>query len=257
VVLLALGGIGSLGGWVFWELRTPTPLVDLRLARSRQALTAHVAAALVGLGNYLLLAAVPILAQAPAAPRAGFGTGIVVAGLILLPFSAASVLGGRLTRLLTDRAGRRLVLPVAAFVQAGAFAVFWATRTELWQLFLVMAIAGLGVGAAFAAFPAQLFAAVPVAETGSAMSLNQVLRYVGFALGSTLAATILTAATPARGAAPGSRGYAVIAVVGLAVCLGTAVLTWLLPREAAAAKGEIRASRGGAAPSTAHRPARR
>jgi MFS family permease len=231
VVLLAVGGIASLGAWARWELRTPFPLVDLRLARSRQALTAHLAAGLVGLGNYLLLASVPILAQAPSAAGAGFGTGIVVAALILLPFSAASLLGGRLTRLLADRTGRRLVLPAAALVQASAFAVFWATRTQLWELFLVMAIAGVGVGAAFAAFPAQLFAAVPVSETGSAMSLNQVLRYIGFALGSTLTATILSAATPVHATAPAGRGYAIIAVVGLAVCLLTAVLTWLLPRE--------------------------
>jgi predicted exporter len=58
-----------------------------------------------------------------------------------------------------------------------------------------------------------------------------VLRYIGFALGSTLTATILSAATPVHAAAPASRGYAVLAVVGLAVCLLTAVLTWLLPRE--------------------------
>ena len=104
-------------------------------------------------------------------------------------------------------------------MQASAFAVFWATRTQLWQLFLVMAIAGLGVGAAFAALPAQLFSAVPVSETGSAMSLNQVLRYIGFALGSALTATILSMATPAHATAPGSSGYATIAVVGLVVCL--------------------------------------
>jgi MFS family permease len=257
VVLLAVAGLAALSAWVGWELRTPFPLVDLRLAGSRQALTAHLAAGLVGFGNYLLLASVPILAQAPSATGAGFGTGIVVAGLILLPFSAASLLSSRLTRILADRAGRRLVLPVAALVQASAFAVFWATRTQLWQLFLVMAIAGLGVGAAFAAFPAQLFTAVPVAETGSAMSLNQVLRYIGFALGSALTATILSAATPARAAAPGSNGYATIAVVGLAVCLFTAVLTWLLPREPGAADDGIRASRDGAARPTALRPAGR
>jgi MFS family permease len=257
VVLLAAGGIVVLCGWVAWELRTPFPLVDLRLAGSRQALTAHVAAGLVGLGNYLLIASVPILAQAPRATGAGFGAGIVVAGLILLPFSAASLLGGRLTRVLADRSGRRLILPLAALVQATAFVVFWATRTQLWQLFLVMAIAGLGVGAAFAAFPAQLFAAVPVSETGSAMSLNQVLRYIGFALGSALTATILSAATPARAAAPGSSGYATIAVVGLAVCLLTAGLTWLLPREPSSPDDGIRASRDGAARPTALRPAGR
>lgn len=257
VVLLAVAGVVALSGWVAWELRAQFPLVDLRLAGSRSALTAHVGAGLVGLGNYLLIASVPILAQAPRATGAGFGTGIVVAGLILLPFSATSLVGGRLTRALTDSVGRRIVLPLAALVQASAFAVFWATRTQLWQLFLVMAIAGLGVGAAFAAFPAQLFSAVPVSETGSAMSLNQVLRYIGFALGSALTATILSMATPAHATAPGSSGYATIAVVGLVVCLVTAVLTWLLPRERRTPDERIRASRDGAAPPTALRPAPR
>ena len=60
------------------------------------------------------------------------------------------------------------------------------------------------------------------------MSLNQVLRYVGFAVGSALAATVLEAATPDGGGAPGSGGYAVLAVVGGAVCVATAALTWLV-----------------------------
>lgn len=256
-LVLAAGGVAALAAWVAWELWTPFPLVDLHLARSRAALTAHLAAALVGLGNYLLLASVPILAQSPRGTGAGFGTGIVVAGLILLPFSAASLLGGKLARILTDRAGRRLVLPAAALVQAAAFVVFWATRTQLWQLFLVMAIAGLGVGAAFAAFPAQLFAAVPVKETGSAMSLNQVLRYIGFAVGSALAATILAAATTSSSASPGRSGYATIAVVGLVVCLLTAVVTWLLPGRGPAADDGIRATHDDEERSTARPPARR
>ena len=97
-------------GWS-WESRTPSPLVDLRLARGRVAGTAHVAALLVGLANYLLLASIPILAQAPAGAGAGFGTSIVVAGLILLPFSLASLVAGRVARAFADRAAARLVLP--------------------------------------------------------------------------------------------------------------------------------------------------
>ncbi|PWW24081.1 sugar transport protein [Geodermatophilus normandii] len=222
-----LGGAAlALACWVPWEWRTPSPLVDLRLARGRVALTAHVAALLVGLSNYLLLASVPVLAQGPVSDGAGFGVSIVVAGLVLLPFSAASVLAGRLARLLADRAGQHLVLPVAALVQCAAFVLFGLARTDLWQLFLVMGIAGLGVGAAFAAFPALVVSAVPPSETGSATSLNQVLRYVGFALGSTLTATVLDAATP-EGGAPAASGYTTIAVVGAAVCVLTAVVAWL------------------------------
>jgi MFS family permease len=226
--LLVAGSALALMCWALWELRTPFPLVDLRLARGRIAATAHSAALLVGLSNYLLLASVPVLAQAPSG-GAGFGASIVVAGLALLPFSAASVLAGRLARLLADRAGPHVVLPVAALVQSGAFVLFGFAHAQLWQVFLVMAVAGLGVGAAFAAFPALVISAVPSSETGSAMSLNQVLRYVGFALGSALTATILAAATPEGAAAPGGEGYSAIAVLGFTVCLVTAVVAWLLP----------------------------
>ncbi|WP_232797192.1 MFS transporter [Blastococcus atacamensis] len=226
---LISGSAVVLAIWAFWELRTRSPLVDLRLARGRVAATAHSAALLVGLSNYLLLVSVPVLVQAPRTGGPGFGASILVAGLALLPFSAASALGGRLARLLADRTGFHVVLPVAALVQAGAFLLFEFARSQLWQVFLVMGVAGLGVGAAFAAFPALVISAVPSSETGSAMSLNQVLRYVGFAIGSALAATVLAAATPEGAAAPGSGGYATIAVVGLAVCLLTAAVAWRLP----------------------------
>jgi len=226
---LAAGSVVVLACWAGWELRTPAPLVDLRLARGRVAGTAHSAALLVGLSNYLLLVTVPVLVQAPSAGGPGLGGSVLVAGLALLPFSAASVLGGRCARVLADRAGRLAVLPAAALVQASAFVLFALLRGELWQVFLVMAVAGLGVGAAFAAFPALVLSTVPPSETGSATSLNQVLRYVGFALGSAVAATVLAAATPGGAAEPGSAGYTTIAVVGAAVCLATAVLAQLLP----------------------------
>jgi hypothetical protein len=169
---VAAGAVAVLLGWLFWELRTPFPLVDVRLARGRVAATAHVAALLVGLSNYLLIASIPILAQAPEGEGdgAGFGTTIVVAGLILLPFSLASMVAGRLARAVTDHGRGRLVLPVAALVQSGAFVLFLVARTQLWELFVLMAVAGLGVGAAFAAFPALIISAVPPHETGSAMS---------------------------------------------------------------------------------------
>jgi MFS family permease len=230
--IVAAASVVVLLGWLLWESWTPSPLVDLRLARGRVAGSAHVAALLVGLSNYILLASIPILAQAPEADGAGFDTSIVVAGLILLPFSLASVVAGRVGRSFTDRAAARLVLPVAALVQGGAFVLFLTARTELWQLFVVMAVAGFGVGAAFAAFPALIISAVPSHETGSAMSLNQVLRYVGFAVGSALTATVLAAATPPGAAAPGSSGYGTLAVIGLAVCGTTAVVTWLIPGRA-------------------------
>ena len=39
-------------------------------------------------------------------------------------------------------------------------------------------MSGIGVGMLFAALPGLIVGAVPATETGSAMSLNQVLRYI-------------------------------------------------------------------------------
>jgi MFS family permease len=232
VIGLALVAVVALVSWAAWQLRAEAPLVDLRLARGRTAATAHGAALLVGLANYLLLSSVPRLAQTPGSTGYGFGTSIVVAGLVLLPFSAASFLASRLARTLERVVGKRWVLPCGAVLLGVGEVLFAVVRTDLWQLFLAMAVAGLGVGTVFAALPGLIVSAVPAGETGSAMSLNQVLRYIGFALGSALSATVLEAATDRGAAFPDTSGYTAIGLIGLGTCVALAVLTAVLPGRA-------------------------
>ncbi|WP_460682972.1 MFS transporter [Modestobacter lapidis] len=231
VVGLAVLAVLALAAWIAWQLRAAAPLVDLRLARGRSAATAHGTALLAGLANYLLLASAPRLAQTPESTGYGFGTSIVVAGLVLLPFSVGSVVASRLARPLDRRAGPRAVLPVGAVVLGLGLLMFGLVREELWQLFVGTAVSGLGVGCMFAALPGVIVNAVPVRETGSAMSLNQVLRYIGFAVGSALSATLLEAATPEGAAYPASGGYTAIALVGCAACVAMAVLAVTLPAQ--------------------------
>jgi hypothetical protein len=56
-----------------------------------------------------------------------------------------------------------------------------------------------------------------------------VLRYIGFAVGSALSATVLEAATEPTSAFPVSDGYAAIGLIGLGACVVLAVLTAVLP----------------------------
>lgn len=235
VVALAVVALLTLTAWVVWQLRAAAPLVDLRLARGRSAGIAHATALLVGLANYLLLSSVPRLAQTPESTGYGFDTSIVVAGLILLPFSVASFVASRLARTLDRLGGPRLVLPVGAVVLGLGELLFGLVRDDLWQLFVAMAVAGLGVGAIFAALPGLIVGAVPAGETGSAMSVNQVLRYIGFAIGSALSAALLEAATP-PGAFASSGGYTTIAFVGAGTCVLMAVLTAFAPASRSATR---------------------
>lgn len=241
LVALAVASVGALAWWVGHELRTTYPLVDLRLVRERAVLTADVIAVLAGVGMYLLLSMTTRFVQTPTSAGYGFGSSVVVAGLILLPFSVASVTASRIAAWLARRLSPDHVLPVGSVVFLLAMLGFLGWRHSLWQVVLALTVAGLGVGCTFAAMPSLIVRAVPPEETGSAMSFNQVLRYVGYSTGSALCAAVLLAHTPPGATLPSDEGYHVAALIGAGVWLLTAVVSVALPlhghRRAAAALG--------------------
>jgi MFS family permease len=122
------------------------------------------------------------------------------------------------------------VLPFGCLLFLAALATFALARTQLWQVLVAMLLAGLGVGCTFAALPGLVVRGVPASETGSAMSFNQVLRYVGFSTGSAASAAILAAATPGGRVLPDADGYTTAALLGCGTWALTGVLSLLLPR---------------------------
>jgi hypothetical protein len=151
---LVIGGI-----WVWQQLRSAHPLVELRLLRIRPVLTADVTVLLGGIGMYLLLTLTTRIVQAPA-NTGGLGHGPIIAGLAMLPLSA------------------------------GSLAATWVAR---WLRH------------------------VPESDTGSALSFNQIFRYVGYSLGSVLTATVLQAHTPGGSPYPYSHAYLAASVAGAIV----------------------------------------
>jgi predicted MFS family arabinose efflux permease len=221
--------------WVAHELRTPHPLVELRLVRNESVLAADATAVLAGIGMYLLLATIVRFVQTPRAAGYGFGASVVVAGLVLLPFSMASVVSSRVAAFIARRLAPVLVLPIGCLVFMLAMVEFAFARSSMLHIVIAMTIAGLGVGCTFAAMPGLIVHSVPPHETGSAMSFNQVLRYVGYSTGSALSATILEMYTPAGEKLPTDRGYGAIAWVGCAVWILSAVVSYALPKRGSAA----------------------
>lgn len=217
------------------ELRIPYPLVDLRQLRLRPVLTADVTGLLAGVGMYMLLSLMTRFVQTPRSAGYGFGASVVVAGLVLLPFSVASVVASRVAPVLGRRFGVDRVLPVGCAVFLVAELVFLLDRSSLWTALVVMGISGLGVGCTFAAMPGLVMRAVPASETGSAISVNQVLRTVGYSMGSALSGTVLEAYTPHGWVLPRGDGYAAAAVIGVGLWVVTGVVSALLPGRGATA----------------------
>lgn len=228
--LLSIGAVSVLllVGWGVHELRTPHPLVDLRMLKRRMVLAADLNGVLSGVGNYLLLSTVSRFVQAPSSTGYGFGATVVVAGLVLVPYSAASLLAGRLAPRLARGVPLSRLLPLGCVIALLGMVCFVLARGSLWQIFLVMGVTGLGIGFSIAVMPALIVSAVPEGETGSAMSFNQVLKYVGYSLGSALSAVALQ---PAGNAAMPSNGdYQTAGLLGCGMWIATALVSHFLTR---------------------------
>ncbi|MBF9128834.1 MFS transporter [Plantactinospora sp. S1510] len=224
-----LAGSGILFAlWVIRELRCPYPIVDLRLMRDRTVLTADLTVLFTGVGIYLLMSLVIRFVQTPPAAGYGFGASVVVAGLVLTPFSAGSVLGNRITPPLHGRVGAVGAITIGTVLFSAAMALLALRRDQLWQPFASMGLAGISVGITFAAVLGLIVDAVPAAETGSATSFNQVLRSIGYSIGSALSAVILDAHTGRGQSLPTDEGYTVAFTVGVGVCVLAALLS-LIP----------------------------
>jgi MFS family permease len=191
---------------------------------------------------YLLLSLVSRFVQTPTSAGYGFGASVLVAGLVLTPFSVLGFVAGRLLPAVARRTSSWVALAGGCGVVLVATVLFALARTLLWQVFVVMGVAGLGVGLALAAVPGLVVSGVPAHQTGAAMSFNQVLRTVGFSAGSALSAVILQAHTPPGSLLPRGDGYQVAAWVGAATLAATVVVSLVL------ARGSLRPPAGSARP---------
>lgn len=220
VALLATVGVAACAAWVWWSRRVAHPLVDVTLAGRPVPLLTHVTSMLLGVGVYLLFPLVVIVVQDP---TWGMGYGATVAGLLLVPYALASVIGSRLSQRLMTRVEATRLLPLGSATYLSAFVLLVLAHDTVWQLLLAMAVAGLGSGLSFAGIPGLLVASVPRSETGSAIAFTMVVRYLGFSVGSALAVTALT-----FGGEGGEAGFVRALLVACAVGVLTVVLTtWL------------------------------
>lgn len=219
VVGLLAGSVVLAVAWTAHERRTPHPLVDVRLLRHRVMAVTNLTAMLIALAIYMFFPLVTDFVQTPRSAGYGFGTSVVVTGLMLLPFSVLSTSMSRVAAIAAARFGRERVVPVGALVMGLGSLVFVVGGGALWQGFVAMGVFGAAVGCTFAAMPGLIVSAVPASETGSALGFYQVVRFVGFSLGSGVSASLLAAYTPAGRALPDRAGFSVAMVAAAGACV--------------------------------------
>lgn len=191
--VLGLGATGALGlvWWARITWRRTNPLVDLHLA-TRPGLAGPNAVALcAGVGMYGLLTLAVLVVQADGSAGFGLDRGVSAAGLVLLPYAILSVSGSRVAGAVSRRLGPQVLLPTGCTVFASSLVFLLIWHDHIWQVLAAMALGGLGSGFTFSSLAVLIIPRVPAAETGSAMAFNQLLRYLGFSVGSALSIALL------------------------------------------------------------------
>lgn len=223
IVGLLGSGILFLALWVVQQLYADHPLVQLRLLRHPAVLSGDVCAVVLGSAMYMVLTGMTQFVQTPRSDGFGFSASALVAGLVLIPLSVLMFASSRFLSILDVCSRMRSVVKLGCLVTGVGCGFFALFHDELWEAFVATGILGVGLGATFAAIPGRIAQSVPARETGSAIGFFQVLRFVGFSLGSSVTATILAAHLSDTGQ-PTEAAYAAVMWIATGICVMAAAL---------------------------------
>ncbi|WP_343973936.1 MFS transporter [Kribbella koreensis] len=217
--------------WGWYELRSATPLVDLRVSARPAVLFTNLAALLIGFAFYANSLSTAQLVQEPKSTGYGLGASIVVSGLCLLPGGVAMVLLSPVSARISKARGPRFTLAVASGLMALGYLVRLFTSGNLAAIVVGATVVSAGTAVAYSALPALIMHAVPVTETAAANGLNTLMRTIGQAVCSAIVVTVLTnvVATHSGVTAPTLHAYLLVFVIAGICALVAVGLTLLIP----------------------------
>jgi MFS family permease len=218
--------------WGRWELRSPAPLVDLRVSKGNRVLVTNIVAALIGFSMYFQALLVPQILMLPTETGYGLGQSMVAMGLWCAPagllMMAISPLGARLTTLRSPRT----TLFAGCLMIAAAYAFAGLLMRSPWGLMALTCCVAAGIGLAYGAIPTLIMGAVPPTQISSANSVNTLLRSVGGTASAAVAGVVLAQTTVAfRGTSiPSEGGLLTGMLIGAASALLAAAVTLAIRR---------------------------
>lgn len=238
--LAALGAIGLVAAVVV-ELRVPQPALLLRLFRDRLFRDINIAAALIYAGFFGQIFLLPIYLQS-LRDYSAFESGLVQAPQAFGVFVVSNIFGKRAYRAIGPR--RLMVFGTTVAAAITCLFVLVDLDTPLRVIAGMSFARGLSMGLVFVSIQTAVYATTSIADTGRATSLFGTQRQVSYALGTAIAATVLSAALGGRSdGAPAidrlpAHQYAFLAV-GLIMIPGVAIAARIRDDDVAETRGLV------------------
>jgi EmrB/QacA subfamily drug resistance transporter len=172
-------GVAILGAWVVYELRSPHPMVDLRIFRNARFSAASFSVTMVFLALFGWLFLFTQQMQFV------LGYNALQAGVRALPFAVTIGAVSQPAARLATRLGTKVVVTSGLGVMAIGFGLMATSSAQTQYPFLLAAsvIIASGMGLAMAPATESIMGSLPVAQAGVGSAVNDTTRSLGGALG--------------------------------------------------------------------------
>ncbi|MFD3733175.1 MFS transporter [Streptomyces sp. NPDC058632] len=220
-----------LAAWGFFELRVTEPLVDLRVSARPQVLVTNAASVAIGFAMFSMSLVIPQLLQLPERTGYGLGESLLTAGLVMAPSGLVMMALAPVSALVSRAKGPKVTLMTGALIVAAGYGLNVVLMAEVWHFVLASCVIGAGIGFCYGAMPALIMGAVPASETGSANSLNTLMRSLGTSVASAVAGVVLAQMTTRLGtfAVPSESAFRTVLALGSGAAFAGFVVAAFIP----------------------------
>jgi DHA2 family multidrug resistance protein len=187
VTTLAIVSAMSLVAFVWHELRTEHPVVDLRILKSRQLAVGVVFGAVLGICLYATVFVLPVYLQ----NLQGFTA--EQTGFVILPGALASALTMAVMGRLYSKIGERLsiLMGVSLFLLSMWKHAHFTTDSGMQDFFWPLIFRGVGLGLIFVPLTNLALADLPMSRIPNGTGLFNLMRQLGGSVGIALSATLV------------------------------------------------------------------
>ncbi len=182
-----VAGFLILGAFVWWELNSAEPMLDMRFFRNPRFSAASGA---VSLTFFSLFGSLFLLTQYL---QSVHGYSPLKAGAVVIPQAAMMMMMAPLSTVFVRRVGNKLVVGfglVLVALSLGAFG-FLSIDAPLWEILIITLLMGVGMGNVMAPATDSIMGSLPRAKAGVGSAMNDTTRQTGGAIGVAVLGSIL------------------------------------------------------------------
>ncbi|HET8911506.1 MAG TPA: MFS transporter [Ktedonobacteraceae bacterium] len=174
---------------ILWELRSRSPMLDMKLFRNPRFSAASLALTLTAFGMFGSLFFLTQYLQEV------LGYSALDAGVRTIPLALAVFVGAPLSIRITELIGTKITVTAGLMITSGGFAL-WSTTSPAsgyGLMVVVLIVLGVGMGVAMAPATSSIMGTLPLGKAGVGSAVNDTTRMVGGTLGVAVLGSILAA----------------------------------------------------------------